>query len=64
MAVDPEWITNQIKDLLWIAISDRRTNLLKLTREELTKKIAHYCRLLSGENVAFVTVGNDFCSVI
>ena len=60
----PEWITNQIKDLLWIAISDRKTNLLKLTREELTKKIAHYCRLLSGENVAFVTVGNNFCSVI
>ena len=59
-----EWIANQIKYLLWIAISDRKTNLLKLTREELTQKIAHYCRLLSGENVAFVTVGNDFCSVI
>ena len=59
-----EWITNQIKYLLWIAISDRKTNLLKLKREELTQKIAHYCRLLSGENVAFVTVGNDFCSVI
>ena len=60
----PEWIANQIKYLLWIAISDRKTNLLKLTHEEMTKKIAHYCRLLSGENVAFVTVGNDFCSVI
>lgn len=60
----PEWIANQIKYLLWIAISDRKTNLLKLKREELTLKIAHYCRLLSGENVAFVTVGNDFCSVI
>ena len=60
----PEWIANQIKYLLWIAISDRKTNLLKLKREELTQKIAHYCRLLSGENVAFVTVGNDFCSII
>ena len=60
----PEWIANQIKYLLWIAISDRKTNLLKLKREELTQKIAHYCRLLSGENNAFVTVGNDFCSVI
>ena len=60
----PEWIANQIKYLLWIAISDRKTNLLKLTREELLQKIAHYCRLLSGENVAFVTVGNDFCSII
>ena len=60
----PEWIANQIKYLLWIAISDRKTNLLKLTHEELTQKIAHYCRLLSGENIAFVTVGNDFCSVI
>ena len=63
-ATVPEWIANQIKYLLWIAISDRKTNLLKLTHEELTQKIAHYCRLLSGENVAFVTVGNDFCSVI
>ena len=63
-ATVPEWITNQIKYLLWIAISDRKTNLLKLKREELTQKIAHYCRLLSGENNAFVTVGNDFCSVI
>ena len=63
-ATVPEWIANQIKYLLWIAISDRKTNLLKLKREELTLKIAHYCRLLSGENVAFVTVGNDFCSVI
>lgn len=63
-ATVPEWIANQIKYLLWIAISDRKINLLKLTREELTQKIVHYCRLLSGENVAFVTVGNDFCSVI
>ena len=63
-ATVPEWIANQIKYLLWIDISDRKTNLLKLKREELTQKIAHYCRLLSGENVAFVTVGNDFCSVI
>jgi len=63
-ATVPEWITNQIKYLLWIAISDRKTTLLKLEREELTQKIAHYCRLLSGKNVAFVTVGNDFCSVI
>ena len=60
----PEWIAGQIKYLLWIAISDKKTNLLKLEREELIKKIDHYCRLLSGENVAFVTVGNDFCSVI
>ena len=60
----PEWIANQIKYLLWIAISDRKTNLLKLTHEELTQKIAYHCRLLSGENDAFVTVGNDFCSVI
>ena len=59
-----EWIANQIKYLLWIAISDKKTNLLKLERAELIKKIAHYCRLLSGENVAFVTVGNGFCSVI
>lgn len=63
-ATVPEWIANQIEYLLWIAISDRKTNLLKLKREELTQKIAHYCRLLSGENVAFVSVGNDFCSVI
>ena len=63
-ATVPEWIANQIEYLLWIAISDRKTNLLKLKREELTQKIDHYCRLLSGENVAFVTVGNDFCSVI
>ena len=60
----PEWIAGQIKYLLWIAISDKKTDLLKLEREELIKKIDHYCRLLSGENVAFVTVGNDFCSVI
>ena len=60
----PEWIVNQIKNLLWIAVSDKKTNLLKLEREELSKKIAHYCRLLSGEHIAFVTVGNDFCSVI
>ena len=60
----PEWIANQIKYLLWITISDKRTNLLKLEREELIKKIDHYCRLLTGENVAFVTVGNDYCSVI
>jgi len=63
-ATVPEWIANQIKHLLWVAISDKKTNLLKLERDELIKKIAHYCRLLSGENVAFVTVGNDFCSVI
>ena len=63
-ATVPEWIANQIKYLFGIAISDGKTNLLKLKREELTQKIAHYCRLLSGENVAFVTVGNDFCSVI
>ena len=60
----PEWIADQIKYLLWIAISDKKINLLKLEREELIKKIDHYCRLLSGENVAFVTVGNGFCSVI
>ena len=60
----PEWIAGQIKYLLWIAISDKKINLLKLEWEELSKKIAHYCRLLSGENVAFVTVGNDYCSVI
>lgn len=60
----PEWIAGQIKHLLWIAISDKKTNLLKLEREELIKKIEHYCRLLSGEQIAFVTVGNDFCSVI
>ena len=60
----PEWIAGQIKYLLWIAISDKKTNLLKLEREELIKKIDHYCRLLSGKNVAFVTVGNDYCSVI
>ena len=42
----------------------QKTILLKLEREELSKKIAHYCRLLSGEQIAFVTVGNDFCSVI
>ncbi len=63
-ATVPEWIANQIKYLLWIAISDKKTNLLKLEREELIKKITHYCRLLSGENIAFVTVGSDFCSVI
>jgi len=60
----PEWVANQIKYLLWVAFSDKKINLLKLERDELIKKIAHYCRLLSGENVAFVTVGNDFCSVI
>ena len=59
-----EWIANQIKYLLWIAISDKKTNLLKLEQKELSKKIDHYCRLLSGEQIAFVTVGNDFCSVI
>ena len=59
----PEWIANQIKYLLWIAISDKKTNRLKLERKELIPKIDHYCRLLSGENVAFVTVGNDYCSV-
>jgi len=60
----PEWIAGQIKYLLWITLSDKKINLLKLEREELSKKIDHYCRLLSGEDVAFVTVGNDFCSVI
>lgn len=60
----PEWIADQIKYLLWVAISDKKINLLRLEREELIKKIDHYCRLLSGENVAFVTVGNNFCSVI
>ena len=60
----PKWIVNQIKYLLWIAISDKKTNLLKLKRKELIPKIDHYCRLLSGEQIAFVTVGNDFCSVI
>lgn len=63
-ATVPEWIANQIKYLLWIAISDKKINLLKLERAELIKKIDHYCRLLSGESVSFVTVGNDFCSVI
>lgn len=63
-ATVPEWIANQIKYLLWVAISDKKINLLKLEREQLVKKIDHYCRLLSGENIAFVTVGNDFCSVI
>lgn len=63
-ATVPEWIASQIKYLLWVAFSDKKINLLKLERDELIKKIAHYCRLLSGENVAFVTVGNDFCSVI
>lgn len=60
----PEWIAGQIKCLLWITLSDKKINLLKLERAEVIKKIDHYCRLLSGENVAFVTVGNDFCSVI
>ena len=60
----PEWIAGQIKYLLWIAISDKKINLLKLERKELIKKIDHYCRLLSGEQIAFVTVGNDCCSVI
>ena len=60
----PEWIADQIKYLLWVAISDKKINLLRLEREELIKKIDHYCRLLSGENVAFVTVGNDYCSVV
>ena len=60
----PEWIAGQIKYLLWVAFSDKKINLLKLEREELSKKIAHYCRLLSGKQIAFVTVGNDFCSVI
>ena len=63
-ATVPEWIAGQIKYLLWIAISDKKTNLLKLERKELSKKIDHYCRMLSGENVAFVTVVNDYCSVI
>ena len=60
----PEWIADQIKYLLWVAISDKKINLLRLEREELIKKIDHYCRLLSGEQIAFVTVGNDYCSVI
>ena len=60
----PEWIAGQTKYLLWVAFSDKKINLLRLEREELIKKIDHYCRLLSGETVAFVTVGNDFCSVI
>ena len=60
----PEWIADQIKYLLWVAISDKKINLLRLEREELIKKIDHYCRLLSGENIAFVTVANDYCSVI
>lgn len=60
----PEWIAGQIKYLLWIAFSDKKINLLRLEREELIKKIDHYCRLLSGEQIAFVTVGNDYCSVI
>ena len=60
----PEWIAGQIKYLLWIAISDKKINLLKLERAEVIKKVDHYCRLLSGKNVAFVTVGNDYCSVI
>ena len=60
----PEWIAGQIKYLLWVAFSDKKINLLKLERAEVIKKIDHYCRLLSGENVAFVTVGNDYCSVI
>ena len=60
----PEWIAGQIKYLLWITLSDKKINLLKLERAEVIKKIDHYCRLLSGENVAFVTVGNDYCSVI
>ena len=60
----PEWIAGQIKYLLWVAFSDKKINLLRLEREELIKKIDHYCRLLSGEQIAFVTVGNDYCSVI
>ena len=60
----PEWIAGQIKYLLWVAFSDKKINLLRLEREELIKKIAHYCRLLSGEQIAFVTVGNGFCSII
>ena len=60
----PEWIAGQIKYLLWISVSDKKINLLKLERAEVIKKIDHYCRLLSGKNVAFVTVGNDYCSVI
>ena len=60
----PEWIACQIKYLLWVAFSDKKINLLRLEREELIKKIDHYCRLLSGEQIAFVTVGNDYCSVI
>lgn len=60
----PEWIAGQTKYLFWVAFSDKKINLLRLERVELIKKIDYYCRLLSGEQIAFVTVGNDFCSVI
>jgi len=60
----PEWIAGQIKYLLWVAGSDKKINLLRLEREELSKKIDHYYRLLSGEQIAFVTAGSDFCTVI
>ena len=63
-ATVPAWIVGQIKYLLWIAVSDKKINLLKLERKELIQKIDHYCRLLSGEAVAFVTVGTDFCAAI
>jgi len=60
----PAWIVGQIKYLLWIAMSDKKTTLLGLERGELLQKIAHHCRLLSGESVAFVTVGQNFCTVV
>lgn len=63
-ATVPAWIVSQIKYLLWVAMSDKKTRLLKLEREELIQKIAHNCRLLSGEIAALVTVGKDVCSVV
>lgn len=63
-ATVPAWIVSQIKYLLWVAMSDKKTRLLKQEREELIQKIAHACRLLSGEAAALVTVGNDVCSVV
>ena len=40
----PEWIADQIKYLLWVAISDKKINLLRLEREELIKKIDYFVR--------------------
>lgn len=60
----PAWIVGQIKYLLWIAMSDKKTTLLGLERDELRQKIAHHCRLLSGESAAFVTVGQNFCTIV